>query len=290
MVRIVTDNHKINVLAMQLLCNGHLTHCIQHPEDPSRKLFLAFDQCHLIKNVRSQFLARDLGNGGEVSSSHLKNLYRMQQGSLVKPVRFLTRKHVFPSNIEKMNVSRAVQVLSPPVTAALKLLQEQAGHTCDISFAAVGPAVDFMDTVHRWFLLMDVSNCVQHIHQNLPDSKQYESVDDARLTWLMTSFLQYLADMKRRCTPKQFLSRETYHGLVMTTTSNVECVKYLLGVANFKFVLTRQFSSDPIESFFGWLRRSAGSNDQTDARAVLSGLEKVLKTGLISASKKEKCS
>ncbi|KAH7973405.1 hypothetical protein HPB49_000678 [Dermacentor silvarum] len=43
-------------------------------------------------------------------------------------------------------------------------------------------------------------------------------------------------------------------------------------------------SSDPIESFFGWLRKSAGSNDQTDVRAVLTGIEKTLKTGITSAS------
>ncbi|KAL1418789.1 hypothetical protein MTO96_025674 [Rhipicephalus appendiculatus] len=43
-------------------------------------------------------------------------------------------------------------------------------------------------------------------------------------------------------------------------------------------------SSDPIESFFGWLRKSAGSNDQTDVRAVLTGIEKTLKTGVASAS------
>ncbi|KAH7958428.1 hypothetical protein HPB49_001614 [Dermacentor silvarum] len=100
-VRIVTDNHKINVLAMQLLCNGSLKHCIDHPGKPNRKLFLAFDQCHLIKNVRLQFLSRDIGKGGAISANHLKSLYRMQQGSLLKPVRFLTRQHVFPTNMEK---------------------------------------------------------------------------------------------------------------------------------------------------------------------------------------------
>ncbi|KAH7949904.1 hypothetical protein HPB49_016621 [Dermacentor silvarum] len=162
-VRIVTDNHKINVLAMQLLCNGSLKHCIDHPGKPNRKLFLAFDQCHLIKNVRSQFLSRDIGKGGEISANHLKSLYRMQQGSLVKPVRFLTRKHVFRTNIEKLNEQRARQVFSPPVTAAMKLLQEQAGHTCDASFAGVGPTVEFMDTVHRWFVLMDVCDANMHI-------------------------------------------------------------------------------------------------------------------------------
>ncbi|KAL1475603.1 hypothetical protein MTO96_037172 [Rhipicephalus appendiculatus] len=177
-VRIVTDNHKINVLAMKLLCNGSLKHCIDHPGKPNRKLFLAFDQCHLIKNARLQFLSRDIGKGGEISANYLKSLYKMQQGSLVKPVRFLTRKHVFPTNMEKMNVQRAVQVFSPPVTAAMKVLQEQAGHTCDASFAGVGPTVQFMDTVHRWFVLMDVSNCTQHIHQKNADCKQFESAGD----------------------------------------------------------------------------------------------------------------
>ncbi|XP_075538562.1 uncharacterized protein LOC142572968 [Dermacentor variabilis] len=208
----------------------------------------------------------------------------MHQGNIVKPVRFLTRKQVYPSNIEKMNVSRAVQVFSPPVTAALKVLKEQAAHTVDISFASVGPTVQFMETVHRWFLLMDLSNCVQHIDQKLPESKQYETADDIRLTWLLTSFLEYLEEMKNKCTQKQFLSKEIYHALVMTTKSNVACVKYLLETSKFKFVLTRKLSSDPMESFVGWLRRSAGSNDQTDAHAVLSGIEKVLKTGIISAS------
>ncbi|KAH6939989.1 hypothetical protein HPB50_023869 [Hyalomma asiaticum] len=283
-VRIVTDNHKINVLAMQLLCNGSLKHCTDHPGKPNRKLLLAFDQCHLIKNVRSQFLSRDIGKGGEISSNHLKSLYKMQQGSLVKPVRFLTRKHVFPTNMEKMNVQRAVQVFSPPVTAALKLLQEQAGHTCDASFAGVGPTVQFMDTVHRWFVLMDVSNCTQHIHQKNADCKQFESAGDERLIWLETRFLDYLADLKSQCLAKNFLTKETYEGLVITTRSNVECIRYLLEEMSFHFVLTRKMSSDPIESFFGWLRKSAGSNDQTDVRAVLTGIEKTLKTGVASAS------
>ncbi|KAH7981571.1 hypothetical protein HPB49_025555 [Dermacentor silvarum] len=95
-----------------------------------------------------------------------------------------------------MNVQRAVQVFSPPVTAAMKLLQEQAGHTCDASFAGVGPTVQFMDTVHRWFVLMDVSNCTQHLHQKNADCKQFESAGDERLIWLETSFLDYLADLK----------------------------------------------------------------------------------------------
>ncbi|KAH8024181.1 hypothetical protein HPB51_022242 [Rhipicephalus microplus] len=108
-----------------------------------------------------------------------------------------------------MNVQRAVQVFSPPVTAALKLLQEQAGHTCDASFAGVGATVQFMDTVHRWLVLMNVSNCTQHIHKKNAGCKQFESAGDERLIWLKTSFPDYLADLKSQCLAKNFLTKET---------------------------------------------------------------------------------
>ncbi|KAH8009746.1 hypothetical protein HPB51_019057 [Rhipicephalus microplus] len=231
-------------------------------------------------NHQINFLSRDIGKDGEITAQYLEDLYKMQQCSIVKLVRFLTRKHVHPTSMEKMNVRRAVQVVSPPVTAALKLLKEQAGHTCDASFAHVGPTVVFIDTMYRWFTLMDLSNCTQHVHQNNPDSKQYESEDDERLGWLGTSFLDYMAEIKRQSPAKNFLTKETYEVLLITTISNVECVRYLLTATRFRFVLTRKMSSDPIEALFGWLRKSAGSNDQTDVRAVLSGIEKALKSGI----------
>ncbi|KAH7974095.1 hypothetical protein HPB49_009833 [Dermacentor silvarum] len=59
----------------------------------------------------------------------------------------------------------------------------------------VGPKVQFMGTVHRWFVLMDVSKCTQHIHQKNADCKQFKSAGDERLIWLETNFLDYLADL-----------------------------------------------------------------------------------------------
>ncbi|KAH7949661.1 hypothetical protein HPB49_013444 [Dermacentor silvarum] len=120
-----------------------------------------------------------------------------------------------------MSVKRAAQLLSRAVTAALKLLREQAGHTCDASFARVGPTALFMDTMYRWFVLMDVSNCTQHIHQRNPDSKQFESESDDRLEWNATTFLNYLEDMKRHCLEKQFLTNETHAALINNASTTV---------------------------------------------------------------------
>ncbi|KAH8039806.1 hypothetical protein HPB51_008914 [Rhipicephalus microplus] len=208
----------------------------------------------------------------------------MQQGSLVKPVRFPIRKHVYPTNIEKMGVRTAIQIFSPPVTAALSFLKDQAVHTCDTKFANVAPTMEFMTNMYRWFVLMDVSNCEQHIHQNNPDTRQFSDTKDPRLHWLELVFLEYIELLKEASSPENFLTKETYHALVFTTVSNVQCIQFLLNECDFTFVLTRKFSSDPIESLFGFLRRTAGCNDVMDVRSAVSGLEKILKTGIVTSS------
>lgn len=209
--RLVTDNHKVNVNAMKLLGSGVLTYRVEHPCDKNRLLFLSFDPCHILKNVRSQFLAHDIGPDGEISSRHIKKLYELQKKMIIKPVRYLSRKHVFPNNIEKMNVARAVQVLSPDVTAALEYLKDQAGHCCDTSFAAAGPSITFMKNFYRWFILHDTSNTTQHIHQRFPDVRHFDDIDDSRLEWLEASFPMYIEELRKRCKgPREFLTRETY--------------------------------------------------------------------------------
>lgn len=67
-VRLVTDNHKIDVAAMDILYKGPATTSAPHPADPSRKLFLPFDQCRIIKKVVGQ---------KEISAAPLKQLYKM---------------------------------------------------------------------------------------------------------------------------------------------------------------------------------------------------------------------
>lgn len=284
-VRLVSDNHKVNVSAMKLLGDGLLTYRIEHPCDCDRLLFLSFDPCHVLKNVRSQFLAHDFGPKGEVSSCYIKKLYELQKDLVVKPVRYLSRKHVYPNNIEKMNVARAIQVLSPDVTAALEHLKDQAGHTSSVCFSAAGQTITFMKNIHRWFVLHDTSNTTQHIHKKWPDTRQFDDTEDARLEWLEVALPMYLEELKKSCRDqREFLTKETYEALLLTTYSTVACTKYLLTEEKFLFVLTRKFNSDPIESLFGTLRMSSGCNDMLNVRSVLSGLEKVLKTGIAASS------
>ncbi|KAH9382059.1 hypothetical protein HPB48_016506 [Haemaphysalis longicornis] len=117
-----------------------------------------------------------------------------------------------------MRVKTAVQLFSPPTTAALQYLKSQAGHTCGLEFANVGPTVEFMQIMRKWFALMDVSNTAQYHHTNDPESRHFTDPYDERLTWLETTFLNYISSLKAESLAKNYLSKETEHALILTTT------------------------------------------------------------------------
>ncbi|KAH9384287.1 hypothetical protein HPB48_026280 [Haemaphysalis longicornis] len=59
------------------------------------------------------------------------------------------------------------------------------------------------------------------------DCRQFDSESDEHLEWLETTFIEYLSTMEPQCLAKNFLTKEAYQRLVMTTHPNAECVRYL---------------------------------------------------------------
>jgi hypothetical protein len=123
---------------------------IEQPATPNIPLFYCFDYCHAIKNARNMFLDHDMQAAeGVISSAHLKSLYQLQRNLIIKPVRFLNKKPLYPSNFEKMNVKRPVQLFSPPVTAALKYLKKYSISQDDSSTSK--PTITYMEMMCMFF-------------------------------------------------------------------------------------------------------------------------------------------
>ncbi|KAG0433889.1 hypothetical protein HPB47_019505 [Ixodes persulcatus] len=286
-IRIVTDNHKINVTMMRHLGNGSLKPVVTHPCDPERSLFVSFDQCHIIKNVRSLLLEGEMTDGSQpITGQFVKQLYDLQKKEVVKPVRFLTQKHVEPTNFEKMHVGRAVQLFSDDVISALSFLKEYPSHHPQADkFRNAGATILFMKMMQKWFAIHNVANRTAHVHMRQPDQMHFFCATDERLQWLEKDFPDYLKAIDNSCkrSGKKFLSAETYEVLLLTSKSTVLCVKFLLE-SGFFYVLTRNLSSDPVELLFSSLRQMAGGNDCLDARAVTFSLERILRTGNLCPS------
>ncbi|KAH6933263.1 hypothetical protein HPB50_013917 [Hyalomma asiaticum] len=131
-----------------------------------------------------------------------------------------------------MNVRTAVQLFSSAVTAALKYMTDQVGHSCDLEFASVEPTIMFIETIHKWFSCMDVSNLQQHIHRNDENARQFGDVNDARLQWLENDLIGYTEELKIQ-------SKKTHHAL-FSTKSNVQRIRHHPTEEEFRFVLTRK--------------------------------------------------
>ncbi|XP_077484185.1 uncharacterized protein LOC144094136 [Amblyomma americanum] len=287
-VRLVGDNHKSNTKFFSNLSGGPIQPVVEHPLDSDRELFLSFDYCHIIKNIRSQFLEvkRLLRRNGKfILPDFLKLLYEIQekQGAF-KLVRCLTKKHLWPTNFEKMNVNRAVQVFSPQVTTVLRFLQQHGQSLGAPGFEDCLPTVEFMEFVHKWFVLHNIKSTTLHWTSRDALRMPFYSAEDERLSWLENDFLKYFMEWKEGISYKmEFLSDETYEALRVTSMSTVLCTRFLLK-SGFHFVLTAKFSSDDVESLFSTIRQLNGCNDQTDAYAALSSLQKILVTGIIHTS------
>ncbi|KAH7959007.1 hypothetical protein HPB49_007293 [Dermacentor silvarum] len=292
-VRIVTDNHQTNVaLFKRLNEDGTLYHAVQHPLREGAPLCLSFDPNHLIKNIRTNFLERELTDGKEAirGGTYLKKLLEIQAHLLVKPVRFLTRSHVEPNNLEKMKVSRATQVFSDVVIGTLKYLQEHPQcHPDAEEFQECSATIEFMKMVAKWYALHDIGSVRAHGPYSkfeAPNEEPFMTTNDERLSWLEVDFISYLEEVQRSGSKsRNRMTKETYEATVMTTRSTVALIEYLLDHVNFRHVLTRGLNSDPVESLFSCFRQYNDGNDRVDARAAVFTAEKLLKVGILQAAK-----
>jgi hypothetical protein len=289
-IRIVGDNHKSHVALFKHFGNGILQNVIPHPYSPGLHFFFSFDYCHAIKNARSIFLDHDMASSdGIISANYLKTLLDMQENLIIKPVRFLTRKHLYPSNLEKMKVYPAVQIFSPAVTASLRYLAHHHEHdNYDEEFPNFKDSIatiKFMENMYKYFQIHDVSNRTQYIHKRDPNTAPYTDVHDARLIWLNEDFPKFINDIQTTSAGANMkgLTKETAEALIFTARSTYLCVKYLIHDLNFFYVLTRSFSSDAVEALFSNIRLRGGSNDLTDCRAAEHAVRVILKNGLMKS-------
>jgi len=157
-VRAVCDCISFNVKTFLELCGNEIQPFIPHPCDPSRLLYISFDPCHVIKNLRNQFMDKKrawINCGKRINSDPIRILYAMQKNNMVKLVRYLSRKMVYPTPFEKMNVSRAVRLFSSEMSASLELQQEQK----QPGFMNISGTLEFMALVRKWFNHLDKFIC-----------------------------------------------------------------------------------------------------------------------------------
>lgn len=112
--------------------------------------YFSYDVCHILKNIRSQFLDREMKNGTKsISSFYIQSLYGLQKKYVTKPVRNLTRKHIFPSNFEKMHVGRAIRLFKDDIIGVIKFLQQHGPRFGIHQFKDATGTIEFLSMIYK---------------------------------------------------------------------------------------------------------------------------------------------
>ena len=253
-----------------------LTYYTVNPYDPERNIYFVSDVPHLLKtarncfsNSRSHLLSRNLWkNGKDISWMHVVDLYRHFCTGVFRLCPRIKEAHVHLTSFSRMNVSLAAQVLSKTVATAMEMKYR----------VYVSETVCFIRIINKWFDILNVRNLQEGQTKRNPNLAPFTDVNDARLQWLVTDFLNYfdewkhdvenrVGDYSRRDISKMQLSYQTLQGFIISSKSIVACVRYLLD-SGADFVLTRAFNQDKIEQYFGLLRMKGGANDNPNVHVA----------------------
>ena len=135
----------------------------------------------------------------------------------------------------------------------------------------------FCRRIDEFFDCCNVRNTKEWKTKLKPYLKPYRTLDDERYDHLKSEMLAYegwkeqiakrdselYSDEDKK---KMFISTQTYQGILITSKSLIECVKFLIREGNVKFVLTERFCQDDLENYFGKQRAIGGS--KTHPRVV----------------------
>ncbi|KAH7980038.1 hypothetical protein HPB49_012804 [Dermacentor silvarum] len=100
-------------------------HKVNHPCVPDQQLYFLCDVPHIIKCIRNHLLRHKYVMFGQhrINFDHYRKLQEEDANQQLRVVPKLTKEHVSPDNLRKMNVRLAVQLFSRSTAIGLKLYQ-----------------------------------------------------------------------------------------------------------------------------------------------------------------------
>ncbi|XP_078493423.1 uncharacterized protein LOC100175756 [Ciona intestinalis] len=167
----------------------------------------------------------------------------------------------------KMRVGLARDTLSRRVAYALEDVPGSKG------------TQDFILLFDKWF---DIVTCGV--------MNPIRSCDDERLIWLENQFRKYLLDWRNEVDTlhpgeeKRIIAKQTYDGLLFTTTNMVHLTKHLLQ-NGIEYVCLKTLTQDVLEAVFGNLRSNMRRNTNPDVAQVSYSVSAITQRKIIKKVK-----
>lgn len=271
---LVMDGHATNQSLVNIL-GGRFHHSeirpyFLHPATQN-PVFIFFDACHLLKNVRGLLESSDLiTTDGTAKWQDIKNLHELQVKEGLRAANKLTDSHVNFKN-RKMKVKLAVQTLSRSVASAL----EYASLVDGSQFSYCIGTIEFIKLIDQLFDVFNSRNPLANGFKsplnanNWADTKNFlRKARDVLMTICDSNGVRIVASRRKM----------GLLGFVLNIDSLLLFGdEILLGREPLNYFLTYRLSQDHLETFFSAVRQRGGWNNNPSAvqfaqayRALLS--------------------
>jgi hypothetical protein len=294
----ISDNNGVNRKMYEEICGGVLRVSFLNPVNPDIKTFTLFDGVHILKTIRNIWLNQkdpkqtfvipkipenlherncsfDTDTKLFACVGDLKNVYREEQNNIIKLAPSLDRKVLYPTSIERQNVSLCLRLFDEKNIAALKMK-----YANDIS--CVEGAIAFLKLIGDWWKIINCNSFYKDIRLRDPRCAPIQSVDDENLIFL-ENFLKWLElwnNLEVQGEPKKSrngkLTLQTQLSLTHSLKTIIALCRYLTDDLQFQYILLFKFQTDALEDRFGKYRQMSGGNYHISVMQVLES-ERTLK-------------
>lgn len=259
---------------------GNIKSWFSHPANPELKIYIFFDACHLLKNMRGALhsFGQMQGSFGVAKWRDIENLERLQSSEGLRAANKLTKNHIRFSK-QKMNVKLAAQTLSASVGTGLEFAQLRG---CE-GFEDCDGTISFVKMVDQLFDIFNSRTTRCRGFKGPLTAKGFHKVEEFLLK--VRNILLNLKDNLGRlvCRGNR---RMCILGFVISIDSLLLLGRDLLLGSNppLKYLLTYKLSQDHLELFFSAVRRYGGWNNNPSSYQFSSAYRALLSHAGVSFS------
>ena len=288
----ITKLHEVGVKVVSFTCDGPTSHqsmlkilgarllpdnlqaFFPHPCDPSAKIYVFLDACHMIKLVRntmSDWRTLQDKDGKVINWQFLVQLQELQESEGLRLANKLRSAHI-NWKPQKMKVNLAAQALSSSVADALEYCE---GKLKLSQFQGCGPTVTFIRVFDRLF---DVLNSRNPLARNY--KAPIRKANYAYTKGFLDEAREYIRNLKSAEGQSILASKRKtgFLGFLLCIDAVLGLTQDLVNVENpvLKYLLTYKMSQDHLELFFGAVRASGGWNNNPTTRQFIAAYKQLM--------------
>lgn len=237
------------------------------------KIYMLFDPCHLIKNVRNTLMRNDIDtDDGRVSWGVIRELFKYESNKTTRMCPKLSERHINTNDFDKQKVRFATQVLSHSCSAAIKTLNEIDPQIFGKYSSNALPTANFLEKMDKTF---DSLNSKVLFDPRKPHRSALK-IDNVPFTYLM-EIKEYIQNMKPA------VNVFCIKGLIQTINGVIGLSLDLFGSdLKIEFFLTSKINQDPIENMFALIRARGGFNRNPSLKELNFLMARIISMKIIS--------